>query len=311
MKLCGHAPYPVWVNANGHEWAKRQLEHAGVGYRELDNGLRGCDDPVLARRICARLAAGHLRAALRRWMSWIPSPLETAVITRDVDPQIQIRYKSNKVKAYFKEQRTLRVETTINNPDDFGVKRRLTAENWTALRRVGSETNARFLAALGEGEHQAPDTTTLEAVVLPSVSDDGLRAPGLRFGDPRVVALLGSVASFTHVVGGLTNAGLCRLMQGLFDPAYTPRRATYDLTRLRRKGFIERVEGTHTYRVTSEGRRVASFFTKLTARVVVPVLTELETQPRPRAPAPPPIVLAWRDYERELERLIAASGLAA
>ncbi len=85
------------------------------------------------------------------------------------------------------------------------------------VRKVGAATNARFLAALGEGAPGLPDPATLESVVLPTVHD-GQRAPGLRFGEPRVMALLASVASFAHVVGGLTNPGLCRHMVELCDP---------------------------------------------------------------------------------------------
>lgn len=383
VKLCPYAPYGLWVWANGHEWAKRQLAHQGVAFAELDNGLRSVADPAAARRVCARLAAGHVRGLIDRSLRLIPSALtvedrragfgydwsvrqlevsdtavfdrpqngrawfetairdhldlgrpeqvtlivnrritrrgkratpgrfETRVITRDVDPQIQVRYRASKVKAYFKEQRALRVETTINDPGDFGVGRRLTTDNWRALRRVGVDTNQRFLAALGEGEPRPPDATTLQTVVLPSTNSDGLRAPGLRFGDPRVMALLASIACFTHVVGGLTNAGLRQLMNGLFDPGYTSKKASYDLRRLARKGFVERVPRTHTYRVTDDGRRIASLFTKLSARVVLPALTELEEPLRPRAPAPRPVIAAWRAYERELDNLIATSGISA
>lgn len=382
VKMCGYAPYPIWVNCNGHEWAKRQLEQAGVGYEALDNGLRSAEDPALAHRTCARLGAGHLRRAIERWLSWLPSPLmaedrrggfaydfsvrqlevsdtavfdrphngrawfeaairdhldlgrpdnvslifdrrlrtkgkhptpgrfQTQVVTRGVDPQMSIRYKSDKVKAYFKEQRALRVETTINNPDDFGVGRRLTRDNFRALRRIGAATNARFLAALGEGEQRAPDATTLQAVVMPS-EVDGLRAPGLRFGDPRVMALLAALASLSHVMGGLTNAGLCRLMAGLWDPSYHTGKASYDLRRLRRKGLIERLEGRNAYRLTPYGRSIASLLTKVASRVVVPTLTELQAAAGPEASMPRPVVTAWRRYEREVESLIAAAGIAA
>lgn len=238
-----------------------------------------------------------------------PGRFETRIITRDVDPQLQIRYRSSKVKAYFKEQRALRVETTINDPNDFGVGRSLTTEHWHALRRVGKSVNVRFLSALGEGEPRAPDATTLEAVVLPSITD-GLRVPGLRLGDPRVTALLASIACFAHVVGGLTNAGLCRLMTGLYDPGYNTRRATYDLTRLRRKGFIERVPGSHVYRITRRGRDLATFLTKLISRSVVPTLDEFDRLPQPRSPASSPLTSAWRGYEHQLDALIRRSGLA-
>jgi len=109
----------------------------------------------------------------------------------------------------------------------------------------------------------------------------------------------------------LTNAGLCRLMTGLLGRDYSARQATYDLRRLRRKGLIQRLEGRQVYLVTPYGRGIACFLTKLAARVVVPVLTELELSARPRAPAPSPLISAWRAYEREVHALIAESGIAA
>jgi hypothetical protein len=153
-----------------------------------------------------------------------PGRFATRVVTRGIDPHLQIHYKASKVKAYFKEQRALRVETTINDPGDFGVGRRLTGDNWRALQAIGEQTNARFLAALGEGAPTPPDQTTLTEVVLPSATDDGLQAPGLRFGDPRVMALFAVLASFAHLVGGLTNAGLCQLMGGCSTPPTPPAR---------------------------------------------------------------------------------------
>ena len=43
------------------------------------------------------------------------------VITDGVEPSLHIAYKCSHVKQYFKEQRALRTETTINNPRDFYV----------------------------------------------------------------------------------------------------------------------------------------------------------------------------------------------
>jgi hypothetical protein len=47
---------------------------------------------------------------------------------------------------------------------------------------------------------------------------------------------------------------------------------TYDLTRLRRNGLIERVTGTNTYTLTPEGLRVAIFYTKVHNRILRPLL---------------------------------------
>jgi hypothetical protein len=382
LKLCSYAPYPLWCCANGHEWAKRQLAKAGIGFDELDNGLRWVEDPAAAHRTCARLGAGHVRDLLRRVMAVVPDPLTvedrragfdwafsiaqleisdtavfdqprrarawfeaaigahldlgrpervslvvdrkvinrgryktpgrfaTEVITRDIAPQLQIHYKSSKAKAYLKEGRALRVETTVNNATDFALHKTLTAENWRALRRVGADTNTRFLAALGEGQPGLPDPATLESVVLPTIHD-GQRAPGLRFGEPRVMALLGSIAAFAHVIGGLTNRALRAQMAAHWQPNYTSAQASYDLRRLRLKGFIERIEGTNTYRVTAHGLRVAAFFTQLAARVIVPALTDLAALARPRPPVGRTLTAAWRAYERELQILLRTTRLVA
>lgn len=383
VKCCSYAPYPLWCCANGHEWAKRQLTRAGIGFRALDNGLYSADDPFAAHRICARLGAGHVRDLLARCMPVVPDPLTlddrragfdwafsiaqmeisdtavfdqprrarawfeaaiaghldlgrpdkvalvvnrrivdrgrfktpgrfaTEIITRDMAPQLQIHYKSSKAKAYLKEGRALRVETTVNNPTDFAIHKTLTAENWKALRRLGAETNARFLAAIGDDQHGLPDPATLEAVVLPSVHS-GQRAPGLRFGEPRTMALLASVASFAHVIGGLTNRALRTQMAVLWRPDYTSAQATYDLRRLRLKGFIERLPGTHTYHVTRPGLRIAAFFTQLAARIVTPTLTELAALTRPQPPlAPRALTTAWRSYETELQGLLRTTRLVA
>jgi len=239
-----------------------------------------------------------------------PGRFATEVITRDVAPQLQIHYKSSKAKAYLKEGRALRVETTVNNASDFALHKTLNAENWTALRRAGTATNARFLAALGEGRPGLPDPATLESLVLPSVHD-GQRAPALRFGDPRTMALLGSVAAFAHVIGGLTNKSLRTQMAAHWREDYSSAQASYDLRRLRLKGLIERIEGTNTYRVTAYGLRISAFFTQLATRVIVPALTDLADLTRPTPPAPRPLTAAWRAYERELDLHVRRSRLAA
>jgi hypothetical protein len=63
------------------------------------------------------------------------------VITRGVDPSIQIHYRASKLKQYFKEGRALRTETTINDTYDFGVGRLVKEENFRALRAVGEAAN--------------------------------------------------------------------------------------------------------------------------------------------------------------------------
>ena len=250
------------------------------------------------------------RTVLNRGPRKTPGRFVTEVITRDTAPQLQVHYKSSKAKAYLKEGRARRIETTVNNAKDFALHKTLTAENWNALRAAGAATNARFLAALGEGRPGPPDPATLESIVLPSVHD-GQRAPGLRFGDPRTMALLGSIAAFAHVIGGLTNKSLRAQMGAHWRSDYSSAQASYDLRRLHLKGLIERIDGSNTYRVTPQGLRISAFFTALAVRVIVPALTDLAELERPSPAAPRPLVSAWRTYERELDKEVRAARLAA
>ena len=73
----------------------------------------------------------------RRISTRTPGTWRTKVITKGVDPQIGCYYRSSRIKQYFKEHRALRTETVICNTRDFGIGRRVTAENWKALRAVG------------------------------------------------------------------------------------------------------------------------------------------------------------------------------
>jgi hypothetical protein len=144
------------------------------------------------------------------------------VINRGVEPAIQVHYRASKVKQYFKEGRALRTETTVNDTRDFGIGRLLTQDNWAALCRIGHETNERLLSAQLEACACAPDATTLERVVLPS-TEDGQSAPGLRFGDPRVIALLSALCGFAHLFEGLSNRTL-RAPWSTSSPATAPGR---------------------------------------------------------------------------------------
>jgi hypothetical protein len=75
IKVCAYFPYPIKVWLNGHEWAKRQATHAGIGFTELSNGFATCTDPVGLQGICDRLGPGTIDVFFERWMSILPLPL--------------------------------------------------------------------------------------------------------------------------------------------------------------------------------------------------------------------------------------------
>ena len=73
-----YAPYPIWLWLNGHEWAKRQLEKAGIGYEALDNGFRSCEDAAALQKICDRLGPAAVQSFFARWLRRLPSAFTEA-----------------------------------------------------------------------------------------------------------------------------------------------------------------------------------------------------------------------------------------
>ena len=243
----------------------------------------------------------------RRVTKQTPGPFQTKVFNTGVEAAIQVHYRASKVKQYFKEGRALRTETTINDTHEFGIKRRVTPENWDALTAIGHQINDRLLQSQLDACQCAPDATALERVVLPS-THDGLPAPGLRFGEPRTMALLACLCCHTHLFVGLTNKSLRELIAGLI-PGYNARQMTYDLRRLRRKGFIQRIPRTQRYELTSERRRLAVFFTKTYTRILNPSLAELDPQLPAEIANRSPLAKAWRAFENAVDDRVVAANL--
>jgi hypothetical protein len=377
VKTLAYAPYGVWLYLNGHEWAKRQAEQAGLDYQALDNGFRATADADALAAICGRLSVADINAFFERWQARLPSPLtaadqrrghryalafrqleisdtrvldrpatarawfeqmlhdqlalghpdevqlvfgrrvsrrtpgrfRTRVITRGVDPALYAHYKHSKVKQYLKEGCALRTETTVNNTYDFGIGRLVTAVNWQALLEIGHAVNDRLLTQELAACPCAPDPTALARIVLPSIHD-GQPAPGLRFGDPRVMALLLCLCHFEHLFRGLTNRSLRELVADLI-PHYGARQATYDLRRLRRKGMIRRIARSNRYELTSEGRRTAIFFTKTYTRIVNPSLAQLDPHLPPEIADRSLLGRGWRAFEAALDQRIATATIHA
>jgi hypothetical protein len=76
-----------------------------------------------------------------------PGRFRTRVLTEGVIPSLHVDYKSSRIKQYFKQvpgvsQVGARTETTVNNPRDFYLGKRL--GNLPALRQVGFQANRRL-----------------------------------------------------------------------------------------------------------------------------------------------------------------------
>lgn len=226
-------------------------------------------------------------------------------------PILTCYYKSSSLKQYFKEGRGLRTEMVICDTHNFDIGRRVCARNWNALRAVGESANRRLCDAEAQDAMPAPDVATLQGVTRPSRTQEGLYAPGLRFGEPRVVALLAALVGFCNLVEGFTNRHLATRTSQFLGTAYTTRQATYDLRRLKRKGLIRRLRKKHRYQLTPVGRGVAVLFTKAYGRVLAPGLALFDPALPDEVARRSPLSLAWRALNRALEDFAEKSLVAA
>lgn len=239
-----------------------------------------------------------------------PGRFQTRVITHGVAPSLHIEYKRCHIKQYFKEERALRTETTFNDTYDFGVGRGL--RNFRYLRTLGQHINRRLLEAERTAHDCGLASAQLAELILPTQTPDGQPAPALKFGQPRVTALLGALCLFVCTPEGITNGRLRpRVAQllGVPDTEYTARQMGYDLRRLARKGLVRQVPGKLCYTLTPFGRRVALFLTKVYARVLRPGLQALDLQIV--AQLPPPLRVAFAAVDAATDNLIQEARLAA
>ena len=238
----------------------------------------------------------------RRVTKATPGLFRTRVMQEGVHPSLHIQYKNFDLKPYFKEGRGLRTEGTFRNPKDFEVNKGLA--NLPYLQRLGRHINRRLLEVERVSHNGGLSGDSIQRVVQPTVTEEGQRAPGLKFGDPRVMALWVALSLFRHLIQGFRNRDLRRHVGDLLgaDPGfYSAAQMTYDLRRLRLKGLIYRPPRAHRYFLTPHGWKVARLMTRLEARVFRPAMAAFQDRP---VALPPKLSAALQRVDTQLDALI-------
>ena len=116
------------------------------------------------------------------------------MLTEGVVPSIHVDYKRSKIKQYHKLGQALRTETTINDAHK--------ASPWASGSRI-SPLSARSASPPAGASWRCNETSCDCAIgedafaqVCAPITVDGQRGPALRFGDPRVQALLSVLVVF-------------------------------------------------------------------------------------------------------------------
>jgi hypothetical protein len=95
LKFSSYFPYNAKLCINGHEYAKQQLSHRGIGFEALDNGILSCENVRLAQEICDNLSAEKIDRLLRKWLARLPHPFSAT------DRRAGYRYDLSILQAEF------------------------------------------------------------------------------------------------------------------------------------------------------------------------------------------------------------------
>jgi hypothetical protein len=244
----------------------------------------------------------------RRITKRTPGRFRTRVLTEGVTPSLHIDYKHSRIKQYHKEGRALRTETTINDTRDFGIGKRLS--NLPALRQVGFQANRRLLDVQRISQDCAIGEDAFRRVNEP-IEVNGQRASGLRFADVAVQALLCALLVFRLLPRGFSARDLrvhWAPLLGKTPADMTSGQMTYHLRRLRLHGMIERIPGTHRYRVTREGGRAALFCTRTYNRLLRPGLAQIIPE---GAQEDSDLRRAFDEFDQKIDQWVTQEKVAA
>lgn len=187
--------------------------------------------------------------------------------------RIKHRVKNNWRKMYDKFGQILRIETVINNPRAFEVRRRRSrhgrpclvwcpmnkgVSNFYRYHQVAAAANQRYLAALAVVEGRTPGYQHAERLARPKVVQ-GRSQAGFNRAGRGDVQLLQAVRRGDHVLHGCRNADIRRILHGdAKDPAVRRRQSAAVgrlLKRLHVRGLLAKVPRRRRWRVTAAGQR--------------------------------------------------------
>lgn len=181
--------------------------------------------------------------------------------------RVKHRVEENSIKMYDKQGSVLRIETTINNPTHFRVRRKglrggKLVMKWLRLRRgiadirrraeLSRAANARYLTALSVVGLTTPSYRLLDRVSCRVKIKRQYRA--LRPISPEDGSLFQVILHGEHLLQGFRNRDLRQALS--HDPRNSSARISRLLALLRAHKLIFKVCKTNYYRITQKGHQI-------------------------------------------------------
>lgn len=180
------------------------------------------------------------------------------------------------LKIYTKGERVLRIEAMAHNTQ--AVHRHRSLPYFPAIVRELRTILERFIEALACVDQCFIGAETLDTLPLPS-RVGATAIAGIDLNKPRMRWVVQAVLAVAATPRGFTASDIAEQvhrLSGHAPSAYGPRRAAYDLKKLRGKQLLRRIEGTRRYEPVPAGIRALAAVVVLRDHVIKPVLAAAE-----------------------------------
>jgi hypothetical protein len=273
-ELLGPLQY-YWATAQA-EWStdvlfKNRHELAELMPRLIEHSLLSFDASDVMNFLGRKLT-GHFQGEL------VTDLAKSELKGRLPGRRVKHRMKANWIKMYDKAGSVLRVETVINQPEEFRVRRRVRRNGkrvtlWVPMRKgvawlfryrdVSLSCNLRYLNALAEVADPSAALRLLDRITTRRKSDAGR---SLRPFNPLARAdhhLFRALLAGEHFIHGFSNKQLRARLHDLAVPLPDDerRRSSYAsrlLARLHLYGLVAKIPHSRRWRVSADGHRVMS-----------------------------------------------------
>jgi hypothetical protein len=202
--------------------------------------------------------------------------------TRVPGRRVKHRMKFNWIKMYDKGT-VLRVETVINNPEEFRVRRRVRRQGqnvmaWVPLRKsvtllfryreISAQSNVRYLDALSQVQDPTPAVQDLDALTTNASAKDGRTVRAFNPLSRNERMLFEVLLAGEHALHGFTNRDVRQKLGRTSYPLAPnedkqPSQVTRLFRRLHAHGLIAKIPRSRRWRVSVAGRRTMSTAIKL------------------------------------------------
>jgi hypothetical protein len=224
----------------------------------------------------------------------------------------KLRCSKLTLKVYTKGERVLRFEVVVHNTAQLGGGRSL--EKFPRIVAEAKGILGRFLEVLSCMDQCFIGDRMLEQ--LPTPSQVGkTKVGGIDLNKARMRWVVQAVIALAALPGGFTASDLAQQVQLLGKQSsaqYGPRRAAYDLKKLRGKKVVRRIEKTRRYKAVPKGLKAMAALMVLRNQAIKPLLAAARgRQASTGAQNPSPLDRHYETIRVAMRGVFQELGLAA